>query len=137
MRRLVFFFAICALARVANAAPAKDAAAEGAQLMARGRYAEARAKLEPAALGARAFEARYQLGLLYRTLGERDRERAVWNRFYDDFESGAFDKKRARELTYVARAANLLGSWKDANDTFRDAVDADPEGQRRRRARRA
>jgi predicted Zn-dependent protease len=129
MRRVAVLIVLFAIARVVAAAPAKDAAAEGAQLMARGRYAEARAKLEPAALGARAFAARYQLGLLYRILGERERERALWNRFYDDFESGAIDKKSARELTYVARAAQLLGSWKDANDTFRDAVDADPKGK--------
>ncbi len=96
--------------------------------MARGRYAEARAVLEPAAKG-RALEARYQLGLLYHELGEAKLERAVWNGFYDDYEHGRIDKKSAAELTYVARAAQRLGGWKDANDTFRDAVGADPKGK--------
>ena len=53
----------------------------------------------------------------------------VWNRFYDDFESGAIDKKKSRELLYVAEAARYLGGWQDANDTFRDAVDADAKGK--------
>jgi tetratricopeptide (TPR) repeat protein len=115
----------CAAAR---AAP-RDRAQEGATLVARGRYAEARAELEAAVREPKALEARYQLGLLYRTIGEQKLERAVWNSFYDDYERGAIDKKSARELSYVARAAHLLGGWKDANDTFRDAIDADPKGK--------
>src|SRR5262249_23933040 len=30
---------------------------------------------------------------------------------------------------YVALAAKYLGGWQDANDTFRDAVEADPKGK--------
>src|SRR5207302_5920629 len=61
--------------------------------------------------------------------GQRDLERGVWNRFYDDYEAGNIDKKKSRELLYVALAARYLGGWQDANDTFRDAVDADPKGK--------
>ena len=107
-----------------------DVAADGERLRRAGRYAEAEKILAPAVQrDPRAFAARLSLGLVYRATGQRDRERAVWNRFYDDFESGAIDKKKSRELLYVAEAARYLGGWQDANDTFRDAVDADPKGK--------
>ncbi|HWE31452.1 MAG TPA: tetratricopeptide repeat protein, partial [Polyangia bacterium] len=107
-----------------------DVAADGERLRRAGRYAEAEKMLAPAVQrDPRAFAARLSLGLVYRATGQRDLERAVWNRFYDDFESGAIDKKKSRELTYVAEAARYLGGWSDANDTFRDAVDADPSGK--------
>jgi tetratricopeptide (TPR) repeat protein len=120
------------VAAPAGATPT-DAAA-GAALMARGRYAEARTRLESAARTGKALEARYQLGLLYRAIGEQKLEREQWNAFYDDYEQGRIDRKSARELGYVARAAHMLGGWKDANDTFRDAVDADPKGAEGARA---
>lgn len=107
-----------------------DPAADGERLRRAGRYAEAEKALAPAVQrDPRAFAARLSLGLVYRATGRRDEERAVWNRFYDDFESGAIDKKKAKELMYVAEAARYLGGWQDANDTFRDAVDADPRGK--------
>ena len=107
-----------------------DVVADGERLRKSGRYAEAEKLLAPIVQrDPRAFAARLALGLVYRATGRRDLERAVWNRFYDDFESGAIDKKSARQLTYVAEAARYLGGWQDANDTFRDAVDADPRGK--------
>ncbi len=117
--------AVLCCSAVAEAAP-RDPVAEAVALADAGRYAEARAKLEAAP---RSLESRFQLGLVYRATGDRPRERASWNSFFDDYEAGRIDKKRARALTYVARAAHLLGSWKDANDTYRDAVDADPKGK--------
>ena len=107
-----------------------DVASDGEQLRRAGKYAEAEKLLAPAVQrDPHAFAARLSLGLVYRATGRRDLERAVWNRFYDDFESGAIDKKKARDLMYVAEAARYLGGWQDANDTFRDAVDADPKGK--------
>ncbi|HEY1586379.1 MAG TPA: tetratricopeptide repeat protein, partial [Polyangia bacterium] len=107
-----------------------DTAADGERLRKAGRYAEAEKVLAPAVQrDPRAFAARLSLGLVYRATGRRDLERAVWNRFYDDFESGAIDKKKSRDLLYVAEAARHLGGWQDANDTFRDAVDADAKGK--------
>ncbi len=107
-----------------------DVAADGEKLRRAGRYAEAEKLLAPVVQrDPRALAARLSLGLVYRATGRRDLERATWNRFYDDFESGAIDKKKARELMYVAEAARYLGGWQDANDTFRDAVDADPKGK--------
>jgi cellulose synthase operon protein C len=107
-----------------------DAAGDGERLRRAGRYADAEKILAPVVQrDPRALAARLSLGLVYRATGRRDLERAVWNRFYDDFESGAIDKKKSRELLYVAEAARYLGGWQDANDTFRDAVDADPRGK--------
>ncbi|HEY7957919.1 MAG TPA: tetratricopeptide repeat protein [Polyangia bacterium] len=106
------------------------AAPSGEALFHAGRYAEAQklleAKLErdPKALGARLL-----LGRVYRATGQRELAQAVWNRFYDDYEAGALDKKSARDLMYVAIAGTYLEDWKNANDTFRDAVDADPKGK--------
>ncbi len=117
-----------ALLAVLAAAPAW--AADAGSLIERGRYAEARQQLEAqVAKDGKALEQRYLLGKLYGLTGERDLAKKIWNGFYDDFESGTLDKKSAKQLTYVALAAQGLRSWKDANETFRDAVDADPKGK--------
>jgi tetratricopeptide (TPR) repeat protein len=106
-----------------------DPAQKGAELFKSGRYAEARALLEaetqkhPDALAARLW-----LGRVYRATGD-DGEKKIWNAFFDDYETNNLNKKSARDLTYVALAARYLESWKDANETFRDAVDADPKGR--------
>jgi tetratricopeptide (TPR) repeat protein len=111
-------------------AAAADPASDGERLRKAGRYGEAEKLLEAAVQkDPRALAARLQLGLVYRATGRNADERAVWNRFYDDYEGGRIDKHKARELMYVAMAARFLGGWQDANDTFRDAVDADPKGK--------
>jgi predicted Zn-dependent protease len=116
-------------ARVESRQRSTADALAGEALRKTGRFADARRLLEatlqrdPAALAAR-----LQLGLVYRSTGQRDLERAAWNRFFDDYEQGHVDKKSAFELMFVADAARFLGSTKDANDVFRDAVDADPKG---------
>jgi tetratricopeptide (TPR) repeat protein len=99
------------------------------EAFAHGRYAEAVKLAEPAAQEKKAFRARLLLGRAFHALGQRDSEKAVWNRFYDDYEQGVLDRKSAKDLTYVALAARYLGGWQDANDTFRDAVEADPKGK--------
>src|SRR6476659_7223475 len=109
--------------------PAVEAAAlKGESLRKAGRYAEARTLLEETLQKQPdALHARLELGRVYRLTGD-PREKKIWNQFFDDFETGNLDKKSARDLTYVALAAQYLQSWKDANETFRDAVDADPKG---------
>jgi tetratricopeptide (TPR) repeat protein len=111
-------------------AAAKDeAASKGEQLFKTGRYAEAKTLLEGALQkDPNALASRLWLGRVYRATGD-DREKKLWNAFFDDYETNNLDKKSARDLTYVALAARYLESWKDANDTFRDAVDADPKGR--------
>ncbi len=115
------------LVTAAARAGALDLAKKGEALRLSGKYAEARTLLEKAS--AKDLAARLELGLLYKETGEPDRAKAIWNQFFDDYESGAIDKKNARALLYVALAAQHLGSIQDANDTFRDAVDADPKGK--------
>jgi cellulose synthase operon protein C len=107
-----------------------DAALDGEKLRKQGRYADAEKVLAAAVQkDPRALAARLQLGLVYRATGRAADEKRVWNSFYDDFDGGRIDKKSARQLTYVALAARYLGGWQDANDTFRDAVDADRGGK--------
>jgi tetratricopeptide (TPR) repeat protein len=114
-----------------RATPASETAAhKGEALRKTGKYAEARKLLEEALVREPdALHARLELGRIYRLTGEVDREKKIWNQFFDDYEANSLDKKSARDLTYVALAAQYLESWKDANDTFRDAVDADPKGK--------
>jgi tetratricopeptide (TPR) repeat protein len=121
---------------VAHAAgkPYEKAALEGEALRKSGRYAEALRVLEPAANVDEAHHARLELGLTYRLMGEPQKAKAIWNRFFDDYETNNLDKKSARQLTYVAIAAKNLNSIKDANDLFREAVDADPKGKEGARA---
>src|SRR3954466_12401370 len=99
------------LGGTARAAPLSQAE----EAYAHGRYAEAVKLAEPAAQERKSFRARLVLGRAFRALGQRDAEKAVWNRFYDDFEKGVIDKNSARDLTYVALAARYLGGWQDAN----------------------
>lgn len=72
---------------------------------------------DPQALAPRA-----ELGLLYRQTGQRDRERALWNLFFDEHDSGALDKKNPAALRLLGVAARYLGSFQDANDVLRDAA---------------
>lgn len=76
---------------------------------------------------AQALDARVELGLCLRQRGERDKERALWNRFFDDHDAGLLDMKDPRVLRLLGIAARYLGSYHDANDTLRDAVAAAKE----------
>jgi len=102
----------------------------GESLLRLGRLGEARLLLE-STLGReeKPWRARLALGRVYRLQGEDKLAKSLWNKFYDDYESGMLDKKNAHHLAYVAQAARYLEGWKDANDTFRDAVDADEKGK--------
>ncbi len=121
---------VAALAARADAKKKSDAEAlAGAALRLTGRYADAKKLLEATTTrDPKALRARLELGLVYRATGARDDERAIWNSFYDDYEQGHLDKSSARDLLYVALAARYLGGYQDANDTMRDAVEADPKG---------
>ncbi len=103
----------------------------GEALRRRGRYADGQRVLK-AALdkhGRKALRVRYELGLLYELTGQLAEAKAIWNGFYDDYESGALDKTKARDLRYVALAAQHLRSWRDANDLFRESLAADEKGR--------
>lgn len=115
-------------ARLGRTAKPKD---EGELIVARaevltGRFAEAEKLLgDLAARSPKAYSARIELGRLYRATGRAALAKALWNRFFDDYEQGRIDKASGAELTFVAIAARYLGSYHDANDLFRDAVAAD------------
>lgn len=69
-----------------------------------------------------ALEARVELGRCFRQRGEREKERAIWSRFFDEHDEGKLDMKDPRVLRLLGTAAHYLGSYHDANDTLRDAV---------------
>jgi Tfp pilus assembly protein PilF len=99
---------------------------DGHSLRLAGRYAEAEKRLlADTARKPDDLAARFELGLVYQLTGQTEREKEIWNRFFE----GRIDKKSARQLTFVAKAAQALGGFLDANDTFRDAVEADPKGK--------
>src|SRR5690349_14428669 len=99
MSRSLVLALLLLMPRVAGA----DAAADGEKLRKVGRYTDAQKVLEPAVQrDPHALAARLSLGLVYRATGQRDLERAVWNRFYDDYEAGTLDKTKSRDLLYVA-----------------------------------
>ncbi len=98
-------------------------ALEAKALRLSGQLSRAEALLETAvARDPLALEARVELGLCYRLRGERSKEKAVWERFFDDHDAGSLDLKEPRVLRLLGVAARYLGSYKDANETLRDAV---------------
>lgn len=95
----------------------------GQALRRSGQYEKAEARLsEFLSRDPQALDARVELGLCFRQHGERDKERAIWNRFFDDHDAGTLDLKDPRVLRLLGTAARYLGSYHDANDTLRDAV---------------
>src|SRR5689334_5841061 len=96
---------ICTVLLIPQVAAAKDdPASKGEQLYKTGKYAEAKALLEGALQkDPNALAARLWLGRVYRATGD-DREKKLWNAFFDDYETNNLDKKSARDLTYVALA---------------------------------
>lgn len=93
-----------------------------------GRYAEARRELEPVVADqSDHLRARYVMGLVYRDLGQMERAQALFERFFEDWNSGKIDQNQAEPLMYVAQAARYNAAFEDANHAFREAVSLDPE----------
>jgi Tfp pilus assembly protein PilF len=100
-------------------------------LVALGRYDEARRTLEAAVAAAPDdLPARDALMRLDALVGDRAALAPLLERSYADWNAGRVDRKRPDELIAIATAARLDGNWKDASDTLRDAVRADPRGTR-------
>jgi Tfp pilus assembly protein PilF len=96
-----------------------------------GRYAEARRALEAAVAGAPDdLPARDALMRLDALVGDRAALAPLLDRSYADWNGGRVDRHRAADLVAIATAARLDGNWKDANDTLRDAVRAEPRATR-------
>jgi tetratricopeptide (TPR) repeat protein len=96
-----------------------------------GRYAEARQALERAVADAPDdLPARDALMRLDALVGDKAGLAPLLDRSYADWNGGRVDHARAADLVAIATAARLDGNWKDANDTLRDAVRAEPRGTR-------
>ncbi|HEX4405575.1 MAG TPA: hypothetical protein VH560_12140, partial [Polyangia bacterium] len=96
-------------------------------LVALGRYAEARAALEAAVVAAPDdLPTRDALMRLDALVGDHGALAPLIERSYADWNGGGVDKTRAANLIAIATAVRLDGNWKDANETLRDAVRAEP-----------
>ncbi|HTA21450.1 MAG TPA: hypothetical protein VK989_19290, partial [Polyangia bacterium] len=96
-------------------------------LVALGRYEEARATLDAAAKAAPDdLPTRDALMRLDALVGDRAALAPLIERSYADWNGGGIDRMRAADLIAIATAVRLDGNWKDANETLRDAVRAEP-----------
>jgi tetratricopeptide (TPR) repeat protein len=113
------------LRRAPGDARATIAAARAEQAL--GLYPEARRRLDEAAEAAPDDLAlRDALMRLLSETGDRTALAPLVDRTYADWNAGRVDRNRATDLLAVATAVRLDNNWKDANDTLRDAVHADP-----------
>ncbi len=104
-----------------NAADPSVVALKARGMIARGRYADAEALLEPVAVRAQTSEAALQLGLLQKTLG-RPAASQTLERVTDLIST----TRSAVEIARAARALQALDRFKEANDAFRIAASAAP-----------
>lgn len=92
-------------------------------------------KMFRAAMGADAtstpasLRARLYLGITLHDTGKAAEAQKTFTQFIQDFNNRKIDANRADHLTYTAVAAKYLQAWQDANDTFQEALDKDPEFQ--------
>jgi cellulose synthase operon protein C len=110
------------LAGQADAIVQPDAAAVGAEALARlGKPTEAIALLEPFQTDAKARRARVLLGQLYLQAGRKAEANGPLMSVVDDYNQNRIGKDDAEGLALVGRAAQLLGSARDANDAYNEA----------------
>jgi len=116
------------LQRHAGGEAAASAAILGARAeIALGLYPDARRRLESAAEEAPDnLPVRDALMRLYELTGERAALAPLIDRTYEDWKRGRVNRTRAADLIAVATAVRLDDNWKDASDTLRDAVHAEP-----------
>jgi tetratricopeptide (TPR) repeat protein len=119
----------CEAAERAAEEPALRVAATtllGEVLDARGKLDDAEAQLTRVASEAEAHRARLLLGRLLRERGRHEEAEPHLMALVEAFNDGRIGDADAEGLTFVAQAAQALGSFQDANDAFRSAVAADP-----------
>jgi tetratricopeptide (TPR) repeat protein len=94
-----------------------------------GLYAEARRRLEQAAEASPDdLPVRDALMRLYAATGDRAALAPLIDRSYADWNDKRVDRTRPGDLIAIATAVRLDNNWKDASDTLREAVRADPRG---------
>jgi tetratricopeptide (TPR) repeat protein len=74
----------------------------------------------------RNLRARVYLGITYHETGQKPLAEKTLDLFFQDFNNGKIDTNKADQLTYTAMAARYLEAWQDANGTFQDAAEKDP-----------
>ena len=74
----------------------------------------------------RLYRALVLLGRVLLLQGQKAEARAVFDQLYDDYDAGKIDKRDPEQLTYVGMACRYTDNFRDASDTFADAVQADP-----------
>jgi cellulose synthase operon protein C len=67
------------------------------------------------------------LALVYHEQGKAADAKATFDVFYDDYRDDKLKKTNGEHLTYVAMACRYTDNFRDASDTYRDAVQADPK----------
>ena len=96
-------------------------------LLAVGEDARAEELLREVASRPNTYRARIALARHLRSTGRRAAAESYLYEIIGAFNDGTIAENDAEDLTYVAQAAWRLGSVQEANETFRDAVRADPE----------
>jgi cellulose synthase operon protein C len=71
------------------------------------------------------LRARVYLGITLQETGQQALAEKLLDQFFQDFNAGKINTKRADHLTYTAMAARRLRSWEDASNTFQDAAELD------------
>ncbi len=95
----------------------------GQSLIRQGLVKEAVTALESVVKQApQALMSRLTLGEAYRLLGARDRERAIWNGFFDDHDAEKLDMNDPRAVRLLGLAAHYLGSYQDAYEQLQSAA---------------
>jgi predicted Zn-dependent protease len=78
----------------------------------------------------KALMSRVTLGEAYRLVGERDKERAIWNGLFDDHDADRLDMNDCRTVRLVGLAARYLGSYQDAYEQLKNAAELAKEQKR-------
>ena len=69
-----------------------------------------------------ALASRLALGQAYRQSGQRDKERAIWNGFFDDHDADKLNLQDPRSVRLLGLAAHYLGVYQDAYEQLTNAV---------------
>jgi len=89
------------------------------------RSLEAQVQKDPMALASR-----MTLGEAYKLTGQRDKERAIWNGFFDDHDAEKLDMKDCRTVRLLGQAAYYLGSYQDSYEQLNSAMELAKEQKR-------